>query len=217
MRLQLPPQTQSARDKLEGRLLLFGKPIMPAAFWAPPSIAHYTVEEMILDTESKRNNLILPRGLAKSTLVGEVHPIYHIMYEFPDVPKMIVILSKTQSHSIDRLRAIKNVFDYQPLFTALFGHWGQHSAKEWRENSVILKDGSKIVARGTGQPIRGIKSDYMRPTLIIGDDLEDENNTKTDEAMHNNLIWLLQGAEYALDPRYGRVNIIGTPIHQNLS
>jgi len=50
--------------------------------------------------------------------------------------------------------------------------------------------------------------------LIVLDDPEDENNTKTPEAMENNLLWLLKGALPALDTRYGRCIVIGTPLHQ---
>jgi predicted phage terminase large subunit-like protein len=66
-----------------------------------------------------------------------------------------------------------------------------------------------------GQPIRGLNyPGGIRPTLIILDDPEDENNTKTIEAMDNNFNWLLQGALPALDVKIGRIIVIGTPLHQ---
>ena len=77
-----------------------------------------------------------------------------------------------------------------------------------------LKDGSMIICKGTGQQLRGIKHGNQRPTLIIVDDPEDENNTKTSESMEANLRWLLQSAVPSLDPKKGRIAIIGTPIHQ---
>ena len=210
----LPAETKEDREKLRGKLLAFGKFIMPQAFWASPSTAHYDVERIAMDTSIKKANMILPRGLAKSTLMAENYPMYHLLYEEIGQPKLIVLLSKTQAHSVDRLQAICDTFEYSQNFRALYGYWGKHSAKQWRNNDVILKDGSRIVARGTGQPIRGIKEGFVRPTLIVGDDLEDENNTKTKEAMVANLNWLLQGADYALDTRFGRMMTIGTPIHQ---
>ncbi len=71
-----------------------------------------------------------------------------------------------------------------------------------------------IICKGTGQQLRGIKVGSQRPTLIIVDDPEDENNTKTAEAMEQNLRWLLQSAVPSLDPTKGRIIVIGTPQHQ---
>ena len=50
-----------------------------------------------------------------------------------------------------------------------------------------------------------IKVGSQRPTLIIVDDPEDENNTKTAEAMESNLRWLLQSAVPSLDPLKGKI------------
>jgi len=69
------------------------------------------------------------------------------------------------------------------------------------------------LATGTGQQARGLKEGHRRPTLIILDDPEDEENTKTIQRMEANLEWLLQ----ALDPALaddGRLVVIGTPQHQ---
>lgn len=205
---------QQAIAELKPTLLHFGRVIMPQTFWAPAAEIHSEVERHYLDVKRLKKNLILPRGLAKSTLMAEVAPIHHIMYNNTGQPRLIVLLSKTQGHAIDRLQSIKDVFTYGMNFRQLFGYWGEHSSKWWRNNDVKLKDGSRIVCRGTGQQIRGIKEGHVRPTLIIGDDLEDENNTKTAEAMEGNLRWLLQGADYSLDARFGRIIVIGTPIHQ---
>jgi phage terminase large subunit-like protein len=65
-----------------------------------------------------------------------------------------------------------------------------------------------------GQMIRGLNIGGQRPTLFILDDPEDENNTKTPEAMDGNLRWLIQGAEPSLDAKKGKLVIIGTPIHE---
>ena len=100
------------------------------------------------------------------------------------------------------------------MFRSIFGYWGSHSAKSWSKSEIELKDGSVVICKGTGQQLRGIKVGNQRPTLIIVDDPEDENNTKTAEAMETNLRWLLQSAVPSVDPRKGRIVIIGTPQHQ---
>ena len=191
---------------------MFGKIIMPNMFTVPSPKFHYKIADALLDSASKQVNIIAPRGHAKSSIVGGVYPLYHLMHH--EGNKLIVLVSRTQDHAIKLLGTIKDVLDYSETFRAIYGYWGQHSAKQWAKSEVELKDGSMIICKGTGQQLRGIKVGSQRPTLIIVDDPEDENNTKTAEAMEQNLRWLLQSAVPSLDPTKGRIIVIGTPQHQ---
>jgi len=185
---------------------------MPQMFSKPSPKFHYDIAEKLLDPKVRQLNVIAPRGHAKSSVVGGIYPIYHLMYD--KSPKVIILVSRTQGHAVELLRTIKDVFDYSEQFRAVFGYWGMHSAHEWSKSQIKLKDGSVIICKGTGQQIRGIKVGTQRPTCIIVDDPEDENNTKTAESMEANLRWLLQSAVPSLDPIRGRISIIGTPQHQ---
>ena len=193
-------------------MILFGKVSMPNMFSVPSPEFHYQIAETLKNKENKQVNIIAPRGHAKSSIVGGVFPLYHIMFD--KGPKLIVLVSRTQDHAVKLLGTIKDVLDYSATFRQMFGYWGMNSAKSWAKTEVTLKDGSMIICKGTGQQLRGIKHGNQRPTLIIVDDPEDENNTKTAEAMEGNLRWLLQSAIPSLDPIKGRIAIIGTPIHQ---
>ena len=185
---------------------------MPNMFSVPSPEFHYQIAETLRNKENKQVNIIAPRGHAKSSIVGGVFPLYHIMFD--KGPKLIVLVSRTQDHAVKLLGTIKDVLDYSATFRQMFGYWGMNSAKSWAKTKVTLNDGSMIICKGTGQQLRGIKHGNQRPTLIIVDDPEDENNTKTAEAMEGNLRWLLQSAIPSLDPIKGRIAIIGTPIHQ---
>ena len=57
----------------------------------------------------------------------------------------------------------------------------------------------------------GLKHIHQRPTLIILDDPEDMENTKTDYMMRFNLRWLLKSLVPTLDTKRGRIVVIGTP------
>lgn len=179
-------------------------------FWAKFSEVHDEVAKLLMG-DNRRLNIILPRGFGKTTLASQYYSLYHL---FARGGRCVVIVSKTQAHSINCLSAIKDVLDYSQEFRAVYGYWGVHSAKTWRNDMIILRDGTVVIAKGMGQPIRGLNFNGVRPDLIILDDPEDENNTKTTEAMDGNIDWLLKAAEPALDVRYGRFLVIGTPIHQ---
>ena len=199
-------------NKLKDNMIMFGKVIMPNMFSAASPDFHYQIADAITDNNKKQVNIIAPRGHAKSSIVGGVYPLFHIMND--SGAKLIVLVSRTQDHAIKLLGTIKDTIEYSESFRQIYGYWGQHSAKQWSKTEIELKDGSMIICKGTGQQLRGIKVGSQRPTLIIVDDPEDENNTKTAEAMEANLRWLLQSAVPSLDPKKGKIIVIGTPQHQ---
>lgn len=199
--------------KMQQDMLLFGRMVMPNMFSEESPKFHYDITKEILKRKSHRQlNIIAPRGHAKSSIVAGVYPLYHLMFNHG--VKVIVLVSRTQQHAVKLLGTLKDVLDYSKEFRYFFGYWGQHSARKWTNTEIELKDGSVIICKGTGQQIRGIKHGNQRPTLIILDDPEDENNTKTAEAMEFNLRWLLQSGVPSLDPMKGDICVIGTPQHQ---
>ena len=193
-------------------MMMFGKVCMPNMFSAESPDFHYDIAKYLSNPNVKQLNIVAPRGHAKSSIVGGIFPLHHLM--FGEGQKLIVLVSRTQDHAVKLLGLLKDTMDFSETFRSLFGYWGNHSAKSWSKSEIELKDGSMVICKGTGQQLRGIKVGNQRPTLIIVDDPEDENNTKTAEAMENNLRWLLQSAVPSLDPMKGRIVIIGTPQHQ---
>jgi len=129
---------------------------------------------------------------------------------YDEGPKFIVLVSKTQGHAKLLLGTIKDVLDRGRKFRKIFGYWGRYSARQWTESVVILKDGTMIIALGTGQMIIGLKHIHQRPTLEILDDPEDTENTKTAEALDHNITWLLKALMPTLALN-GRIVVIGTP------
>ena len=200
------------KRKLKTNMIMFGKVIMPNMFSAGSPDFHYKIADTLMNDQNKQVNIIAPRGHAKSSIVGGVYPLYHIMNH--SGAKLIVLVSRTQDHAIKLLGTIKDTLEYSESFRQIYGYWGQHSARQWAKSEVELKDNSMIICKGTGQQLRGIKVGSQRPTCIIVDDPEDENNTKTAEAMEQNLRWLLQSAVPSLDPQKGKIIVIGTPQHQ---
>jgi len=199
--------------KLKANPLSFGKVIMPDMFSDKSPPFHKAMIKAYLDPTTNKVNIQAPRGHAKTSVMGGIVPLHHLIFG-PTKTKFIILISKTQKHAKRLLLTIKNTLEYSENFRKLFGYYGEHSASKWTDEEIHLKDGSVIAAFGTGQQIRGLKNIHQRPTLIILDDPEDENNTKTAEAMKANLDWLLKGLDPAVDIKHGKIIVIGTPLHQ---
>jgi len=211
----MPPSSslKKALSRLASDVVLFGKTIAPHTFEFDSPPIHYQITGLLLDKTLKLLNIIAPRGIAKTTL-ATIYILHHLFFDDPGKKKFVVIISKTQPHAKSILATVKNILEYSRGFRQLFGYHGEHNAKTWREDTIVLDTGDGIVTRGTGQPVRGLNLLSQRPTLIIIDDPEDENNTKTIEMMDKNLTWLLNGVVPSVDAMRGRVICIGTPLHE---
>ena len=221
----------SLRRKLAESVILFLRVCIPGMAKVSSPEFHYEIEKRLLDLDERGFNVVAPRGHAKSSLVAIAFVLWHIFlqdyYEYFTgrtdkikwYPKYVVIISKTQSEAIKRLTSIKNVLGnsisrkYSKPFRSLFGNYGDQTATKWREDTIVLKDGTIIEAVGTGQQVRGLMQDNQRPTLVVIDDPEDENNTKTIDSMMNNRRFLLQSVVPGVDPKVGRWIVIGTPMN----
>lgn len=202
--------------QLQGResLVRLGQIIVPGMFTVKSPPFHYELEHYLLDPTYKKLNIIAPRGHAKTSLAGNLLPIHHLLYG-PPGPKFIVLVSKTLGHAKDLIQWIKDVLDYSREFRAIFGYWGKHSATRWHAEDIILKDGSRIICKSSTQQLRGLKHGFQRPTLVIYDDPQDEENTRTDDALEKAKDGLFKAIEPGVDPFKGRIVLIGTPVHQS--
>jgi len=199
------------KEQLRANPILFGRVCMPRMFSLPSPALHYEWSNLYLDKSIKKINIEAPRGMAKSSIWACVFVMHHIFADEPGTNKVVVLSSKTQGHTVNLLQTIKDVLDYSIRFRSIYGYHGRHVARTWTRDTAVLKTGDVITCRGIGQQIHGIKYGDQRPTLFVADDLEDENNTKTAEAMDQNLKWLLQAAVPCLDAEKGRIINIATP------
>ncbi len=149
-----------------------------------------------------------------STIVAGLLPLHHILCKTdPNEKRFVVLISKTQAQAERLLNTIKEQLNDNTRIHSTFGDYGEKTAKKWTDKFVVLKDDTALLALGAGMQARGLKHGSQRPTLIIGDDLEDENNTKTAEAMEANLGWWLKAIIPAIDQQRGRIFLVGTPLH----
>lgn len=145
------------------------------------------------------------RNAAKSTRAEEA---ICVMSWFQRVHN-VVILGDSEQRAVERLRAIKNIFDTNIYAQELFGV-GPGSI--WTEGKIALSNGVMIQAYGRGQSLRGVKHLDWRPDLIFMDDLEDKESVSTPESRNKTLVWYISTVVPALSEG-GRLRMAATPLH----
>lgn len=177
--------------KLYANIGLFGRVVLPTAtkYDTPPF--HAEINKGLKDPDVDRLLVAAPRGTSKSTIVSLIYVMWRIAFKRSDEELFIVIISESQNQSENFLSRIKYHIVHSQRFTELFGDYGPGTARKWTNTDVVLKNGIRIIALGTGQRIRGFIEGDTRPNLILMDDIESEKNANTREARANNRRWIL--------------------------
>jgi predicted phage terminase large subunit-like protein len=160
--------------------------------------------------------VVAPRGHAKSTLINLVYPLHRILF---DEEKFILLISESETQSKYYLEALGNEIEHNAKLRYFFGDrkgktWGKEE-KEFISGFDV--DGNpnswvKVLVRGTGQKVRGLKYGAYRPTLTIIDDGEGERNTATPVLRDQFRAWL-NGAVIA-GSNDARLIFIGTIVDE---
>ena len=128
--------------------------------------------------------IVAPRGHAKTTLVSLIYPLHQILF---GEERFVLLISESETQSKYLLEAIGNEIEYNKKVHEYFGNrMGPTWGKEEKEIITNFDENGepagmcKILIRGTGQKVRGLKYGAYRPTLTVIDDGEGEANTLTE-------------------------------------
>ena len=207
-------EKQQALKKLYNSIGLFGKYCFPTALKKETPYFHNDIYRALRDEEIQRVAIAAPRGTAKSTTTSLVYPLWRTAFKKSDEDLFIVIISESQAQSNNFLSRIKHHLFNSANFRELFGDLGPNTAKRWTNTDVVLANGTRIVAVGTGQRVRGFIEGDTRPNLIIVDDFESELNAFTIEARAKNRKWMTEAVIPSLSDE-GRICMIGTVISED--
>ena len=204
-------QQLQALKKLRDNMALFGKYCFPTALKKSTPSFHNKVYSDLSNSEKRRVLIAAPRGTAKSTVTTLIYPLWRAAFKKSNEDLFIVIISESQAQSINFLSRIKYHLTYSNQFKSIFGNMGPETASRWTHTDIILANGTRMVAVGTGQRVRGFLQGDTRPNLIVVDDFESELNAATPEARAKNRKWLTEAVIPSLSDD-GKIAMIGTVI-----
>jgi len=156
----------------------------------------------------------------KAKWIGEGDPNEIIPIKINE--NYIIIVSKTASMAEDFVVEIKNTIDTRSDLAQIFGE--KHPSfienddtrsgdKKWTKSMFVTADGTVVRGLGAGQAVRGRKYLGSRPTLILADDLYDEENVKTEERRTGISDWFFNALVNSLDGEKGKIFVLGTIVH----
>ncbi len=152
------------------------------------------------------------RGAAKSVILSLSLPLWAIMGK-PQV-KHVLIFSKTQNMVTKIFWNIKRELSGNTLLKADLGPFKSTNDK-WGGGSLLLeKYDARITVVSVDEGMRGIRHGEYRPDLIICDDVEDPNSTRTQEGRDKTYDWFTGDVIPAGD-KNTRIVVVGNLLHED--
>ena len=183
---------------------------LPHYFSKWPSAMHEyifrMVDRIILDDEQHNVALAAPRGNAKSTLLSLALPLWCALYKHK---RYILIVSDTASQADEFLNSIRTELEDNQLILQDFGDL---EGNIWTRSDILLKSDVRIQALGAGKKVRGRRYKQFRPDLIIGDDLENDENVANEEQRNKMYAWQTKALNKAGAENTDKI-FVGTIIH----
>ncbi len=195
------------------KLLEWGRRFLPAHFSRPSSRMHLWLAERLDQCDTSRGqrlNVIGPRGSAKSTL-GTLAYVARAAVEGRE--HYIWIISDTRHQACTHLENVRAELIGNHLLMRAYplatGDRVRH-----RAGQIVLPNGVTIEAYGTGQRIRGRRRRHNRPTLIVCDDLQNDQHMVSALARERSWSWFTGTLLAAGTPSTNVVNL-ATALHRD--
>ena len=172
----------------------------------------FEILQRITVRRKARIAIAAPRGHAKSTIVSLAYVLWCVLYE---KERLILIVSNTTEQAATLLKDVKYQLKENHLLITDFPEICRgKKPKPWRSDRIQLPNGAMICAYGAGQSPRGIKNDRDRPGLIIADDLENEEQSQSEEQREKLATWF-KGTLLNTGHPHTNVVVVGTVLHQD--
>ncbi len=184
------------------------------AHYVKYATADFQKEIISLIEKSDKESLFVVafRGSGKSTIVTAAYPIWAILGK--QEKKFVVIFCQTQAQAKQHMMNLRRELEDNELLKKDLGPFRENS-DEWGAQSIVFSNtDARITVASVDQSIRGIRHYQYRPDLIICDDVEDINSTKTRDSRNKTYQWLKSEVIPAGD-RNTRLIMVGNLLHED--
>lgn len=167
----------------------------------------------LTEQENIRNLFICGfRGCAKSTILTLSYPIWSILGKYQK--KFIVIICQTQSQAKQRMMNLRHELEQNQLLKNDLGPFNEQS-NEWGSSTLVFPNyRARVTVVSMEQSIRGLIHGPHRPDLIIMDDVEDLDSTRTKE-QRDKTYRKFKGDIIPAGDRNTKLVIVGNLLHED--
>jgi hypothetical protein len=196
-----PPQqvATSAKSNLDFLAAIILEDIFKYAY---PPLFH-AMWQMITKAAGNKHGrdlfaLGIPRGFSKTILL-KLYCVWLVLFSDR---RFILVVCNTASHAENFLSDVIDMLN-SPNIRNIFGDWNVLIEKDTLALKKFTFRGRNIVlgAVGSGSSLRGMNIKYIRPDIVIMDDMQSRDQAQNPEIAKELLVWMLGTLMKARDPK----------------
>jgi predicted phage terminase large subunit-like protein len=209
-----PLQIQARRLSAFGSFRFFAQTYFPHYIKHDPATVHDYLfdrfQEVVDNKIGDHDAVAAPRGHAKSTIITQIGTLWCIVTGRKKYP---LIVMDALDQALPMLEAIKAELQFNPRLLLDFPE-ATGQGRVWQVGVIVTANDVKVEVFGSGKKIRGRRHGPHRPDLIIGDDLENDENVRSPEQRDKLMSWVTKSL-LSLGPADDSMDvfIIGTILH----
>jgi predicted phage terminase large subunit-like protein len=171
--------------------------------------------ELMADLESlhtRRGQMLNyrgPRGSGKTSHISNAYPLWAAL---EGVEPFTLLLAETGEQAKTYLKTIRAEVEGNERIRADYPTVAG-TGPVWRDDRVVLRNGCCIAARGSAGRVLGLKHGAHRPTLVIGDDLNQRADAYSPTLRRRKTDWFLKDVLAVGTPQTNFI-VAGTSIHR---
>ncbi len=179
---------------------------------SPTALFHNEIFNLTQNESLGNFYIVSFRGSSKSTILTTSYPIWAILGK--QQKKFVLILAQTQAQAKQFMMSLRNELESNVLLKNDLGPFREVS-NEWGSSTLVFsKLNARITAASSEQSIRGMRHNQHRPDLVIGDDLENIESTRTREGRNKTYEWWT-GEVIPIGQKNTRFVIAGNLLHED--
>ncbi|GHD63823.1 phage terminase large subunit [Jeongeupia chitinilytica] len=209
-----PAKSRERRAAAQASFRVFAKTYFPHYVKHDPASLHDYLFDRFQDVVDNgmgdHDAVAAPRGHAKSTLITQIGTLWCICTGRKHYP---LIVMDALDQALPMLEAIKAELEFNPRLRIDFPE-ASGRGRVWQVGTIVTLNDVKVEVFGSGKKIRGRRHGPHRPDLVIGDDLENDENVRSPEQRDKLMSWITKSL-LSLGPADDSMDvfIIGTILH----
>lgn len=185
---------------------------LPHYLTSAPSKLHLDIAADLKDfhtTRGRKENRLAPRRSGKTVWATTGYGAYCAL---EGVEPYTLVFSETSTQANAFLRDIRTEIEENEAIRRDYPDSAGRGTIS-RDDVVRLRNGCMIQARGVGGSVRGLKNRSARPSLIIGDDLNEDEDAYSPTRRGRKLEWFKKAVMNLGNPQTNMI-VLGTAIHR---
>lgn len=149
------------------------------------------------------------RGAAKSVVFDTFIPLW-LMVQERNQARCVVVIGVNETAAIRLLSDIQAELEANQLFLHDYGP--QQVAGSWEDKEFSTALGSKFIALGMGQSVRGLRNKANRPDYVVIDDIDTEQMCRNAARLTQVVNWIERAVLGMLDEGPSRLFVVNNRI-----